>query len=143
MKAKLSTITLLLLFFSSAASASYLDMLMELDVSLLCILSWITAPVVAVLLVLGGYLLISGTSPEKRDKGKALIQNALVGLILVVLLIQVSIVIGNMEALYWSVCWGRAPPEPTPENQPPVAVISITSSTEESIIVYVEPLEPP
>ena len=118
MKSRLLFIALILVSSGSVVRADYLDMLKYLDVSLLCILSWVTAPVVAVLLVLGGYLLISGDSPERRDTGKALIQNALVGLILVVLLIQISIVIGDMEARYWDMCWGRAPPA---VNQPPVA----------------------
>ncbi|HHE04502.1 MAG TPA: hypothetical protein ENL19_00405 [candidate division WOR-3 bacterium] len=81
-------------------------MLKDLDVKLLCILSYITLPLVAILLVVGGYLLISGTSPERRDSGKGLIINAIIGLILVVLLIMVSIHIGDMKDLYWSVCWG-------------------------------------
>ncbi len=118
MKFRLLLVALILVSSGSLVRADYLDMLKNLDVSLLCILSWVTAPVVAVLLVLGGYLLVSGDSPERRDKGKALVQNALVGLILVVLLIQISIIIGDMEKLYWEMCWDRAPPA---VNQPPVA----------------------
>ncbi len=107
MKFKSPLIALIFLSLSSVVNASYLDMLKNLDVTLLCLLSWITLPVVAILLVLGGYLLVTGTSPERRNSGKNLIKNAVVGLILIVLLIEISILIGDMEDLYWSVCWGR------------------------------------
>lgn len=101
---------LILLLLAECVSADYyLDLLKDLDVKLLCILSWV-APMVAVfLLILGGYLLISGTSPKRRDEGKGLVKNAIVGLILVVLLIMFSIHLGDMQDLYWSMCWGIEP----------------------------------
>ncbi len=100
------SVSIFLLLTECVTASYYIDMLKDLDVKLLCILSYITLPLVAILLVVGGYLLISGTSPERRDSGKGLIINAIIGLILVVLLIMVSIHIGDMKDLYWSVCWG-------------------------------------
>ena len=97
---------ILLLLVECVYADYYLDLLKDLDVKLLCILSWVAPLVLVFLLVLGGYVLISGTSPERREMGKGLIKNAIIGLLLVILLIMASIDIGGMQDLYWSMCWG-------------------------------------
>jgi len=74
------SVSIFLLLTERVTASYYIDMLKDLDVKLLCILSYITLPLVAILLVVGGYLLISGTSPERRDSGKGLIINAIIGL---------------------------------------------------------------
>lgn len=102
MKIKPLILASIFLLLTECVTASYIEMLKDLDVKLLCILSWITLPLVAILLIVGSYLLITGTTPKRRDAGKNLIQNALIGLILVVMLIEISILIAGLDL---SVCY--------------------------------------
>jgi len=75
----------------------YLYNLKEFVRDLICILIWITAPIVALMIIAGAYLLIAGTSPERRNAGKELIKSAIIGALMVAALVGVSVLLADLE----------------------------------------------
>lgn len=121
------TFFILLAWSQLVSASSYIEMLKELDIRILCLLLKV-APFVALILVsIGGILLIISDTPWKRDHAKSMIYNTLFGLVLVFIFILIAGFLGNLDLTR---CLGDAgkPPE-KPIIEPEVTTTTATTTT--------------
>ena len=134
----------LILILASTASAQDLSKIGNVVIKLLCILYGIVPWILTLLFILAGILIVTGSS-EKRDQGKKVMINAIIGaLILFLVTFLLTLIVEGLEFSDFTECWvwGTPPSYPTttilPKNQPPTAVArvdSVSPPIQESVTV--------
>lgn len=102
MEKNLLIVSLALLYLAGTAAAEYVGLLRELDQRLICVVVWF-APAVIALFIVGGGLLIATGSPANRIIGKNMIQNAVIGLMLVMVFLFLSVLL--VPEISLDLCW--------------------------------------
>lgn len=96
-----------------APSYDYVGRLLCLLLQLLCVILYVVVPVLTVLLLMGGLMQLSGTA-ETRDKGKHIVKNAIIGIIIIAGFVFLAGSLTNMDVVNECELIGELDPTPHP-----------------------------
>jgi len=126
-----SKVILLMLILINNVSAQDLSRLGNVVIRLLCLLYGIVPWILTLLFILAGILILVG-GPEKRDEGKKVMINAIVGVIILFLVtFLLTLIVEGLEFSDFNECWvwGPAPVYPTTTTTSTTSTSTTSTST--------------